>query len=236
MRLVRDLPEVAEQIESGELTLTTAAAVQSFFQAEAKEKTAYSKSEKKELIESCLGKSTREVERELARRNPERDLRENLRYLTDERLRLSLTISEELHQKLEKLKALISHAEPDLRTEDLLMRLADLALEKLDRSRKKMRESKSTPTNISLPAPEANDQPKTRYIPQHIQRQVWQKNNNTGCEYIDQQTQKRCSSQHFLQIDHIQPFSYGGENKLENLRVLCGAHNRLMWRKFAPQR
>ena len=38
----------------------------------------------------------------------------------------------------------------------------------------------------------------------------------------------RCGAMHDLQIDHIQPYAHGCTHDPENLRVLCGAHNR--WR------
>jgi hypothetical protein len=57
MRLVQDIPEAEAKLESGELSLTTASDVQSFFYGEAKESRAYSRNAKLELIESCLIKS-----------------------------------------------------------------------------------------------------------------------------------------------------------------------------------
>lgn len=232
MRLMRDLPEVEKQIESGVLTLTAAASVQSFFYSEAKEKTPYTKSEKIELIESCLNKSTREVERELSRRNPERDLRESVRHLSEERLRLSISISEELNHKLERLKNLMSHSDPGMRIEDLLERLANMALEKLDPLKSHNPQKKSATfvgRKASFPAREV----RTRYISSEAKQEVWQKNAGEGCEFVDQTTKRRCSSKHLLQLDHRQPFSNGGENTSENLRILCSAHNRLTWKKWS---
>ena len=86
MRLMTELPEVEEMIESGDLSLTTAATVQSFFFREAKD---YTRDEKIELVEMCLNKSTREVERELTIRNPEREKRESIRQVAAERVRVS---------------------------------------------------------------------------------------------------------------------------------------------------
>jgi len=39
---------------------------------------------------------------------------------------------------------------------------------------------------------------------------------------------QRCSETNGLEIDHVRPFAMGGEHSLENLRLLCPAHNRLM--------
>jgi hypothetical protein len=89
MRLIQEIPDVEAKIESGELSLTVASEVQSFFYAEAKESRPYSMDAKIELIENCLNKSKREVEMELCRRNPERKKRESIRPISNERLRVS---------------------------------------------------------------------------------------------------------------------------------------------------
>lgn len=52
------------------------------------------------------------------------------------------------------------------------------------------------------------------------------------CEFVSA-SGKRCSSRRFLQIDHINSWSTGGSNKLENLQVLCGVHNR--WKYFTER-
>jgi hypothetical protein len=137
MRLSQTIPTVESKLESGELSLSVASEVQSFFYAEAKESRPYSLSAKIELIETCLNKSRREVERELVRRNPEREKGESIRQTSPDRVRVSFSISEELNQKLNRLKDLLSHTNPS--TEDLLDRLAELGLDKFDPERKAVR-------------------------------------------------------------------------------------------------
>ncbi len=46
------------------------------------------------------------------------------------------------------------------------------------------------------------------------------------CTYVGK-TGERCHTTHGLQIDHIVPFARGGRNTADNLRLLCGRHNRL---------
>src|SRR3990167_9030628 len=67
MRLLKDVEIVDEAIASGNLSLSNAAKVQSFFQAEkkAKEKT-YSREEKQQLLKRVEQKSFRECEKILA--------------------------------------------------------------------------------------------------------------------------------------------------------------------------
>jgi hypothetical protein len=139
MRLIQAIPEVEAKIESGELSLSVASEVQSFFYAEAKESRPYSMNAKIELIETCLNKSKREVEMELCRRNPEREKRESVRQISNDRLRVSFSITDELNQKLDRLKDLMSHSDPNLSTEHLLGKLVELGLDKFDPIRKAKR-------------------------------------------------------------------------------------------------
>ena len=39
---------------------------------------------------------------------------------------------------------------------------------------------------------------------------------------------QRCSARAFLQIHHEQPWALGGGDGVDNLRLLCGSHNRLL--------
>ncbi|MBK9293452.1 MAG: HNH endonuclease [Oligoflexia bacterium] len=68
----------------------------------------------------------------------------------------------------------------------------------------------------------------SRYIPAYIKQQIWQRDQGQ-CQYKDPLSQRQCKSTHFIQIDHITPFSQQGSSlDINNLRLLCGNHNR--WR------
>lgn len=149
MKLIRELPEVESKMESGELPLTTASTLQGFFAIEAKTRGSYSKSQKLKVVESCLGKTTREVERQLVTLSPEREKRESASYISQDRLRISLSISDELYQKLNRLKEIWSHANPSLSTEILLERVVEMALEKVDPVRVNKRVAKKRAAQIN---------------------------------------------------------------------------------------
>jgi hypothetical protein len=172
MRLMEAVPAVEAKIESGELSLSVASEVQSFFYSEAKLARPYSLNVKIELIETCLNKSRREVERELVRRNPEREKRESIRPISPDRVRVSFSITKELNHRLNRLKDLLSHSnssQPNSRepnschlnssTEDLLDRLAELGLDKFDPERKaeRARRRRSAQTLASLKSAKAAD-------------------------------------------------------------------------------
>jgi hypothetical protein len=95
-----------------------------------------------------------------------------------------------------------------------------------------LRESKLIPIPSASPdevakdvAPHSANKPKrSRYIPVALRRAVFQRAGGQCC-YIDQATGRRCGERRWLEVDHIKPFSCGGEHSPENLQVLCRSHN-----------
>jgi hypothetical protein len=74
-------------------------------------------------------------------------------------------------------------------------------------------------------APHSADKTKrSRYIPVALRRAVFQRAGGQCC-YVDQATGRRCGERRWLEVDHIKPFSCGGEHSPENLQVLCRSHN-----------
>jgi hypothetical protein len=76
MRLLRSMPAVATQLESGELGLENASQAQSFFRKEDQRRKELgeqklSLEEKREVVNELLGKSTREGQRVLMERSPD---------------------------------------------------------------------------------------------------------------------------------------------------------------------
>ncbi|RYZ81331.1 MAG: HNH endonuclease, partial [Proteobacteria bacterium] len=227
MKLMNEVPGVEAKLETGELSMSAAAQLQTFFRAEKKIQKTYSAKEKLAFVEKCEGKSTREVERELASVNPSILKTEFVKPVSATRSKITLTVSNELIEKLNRLRDLHSHAGQaggELSYEDLISKLADLALEKPDRQQAKKK-------SVASPAVHAHEsgEKKSRYITASVRAEVLSRNANQGCSFIDSKTGRRCGSHRFLQIDHVIPFSRGGSNDAENLRVLCGAHNRLAW-------
>ncbi len=235
MRLMNDVPEVEKKIEAGELTLTAASQVQSFLSAEKKEQKAYTPEQKLGLIETCSGKSTREVERELAARNPQFFKKESVRAVSVSHSRMNISIRNDVLEELAKVKALLSHCSPNMSYDELLGHMAKIALDKLDPERKAKRYLAKT-RRESIPKQVANAsrvrahelEPRSRYVNAKTKHAVWLKNESRGCEFVSEKSGQICGSKQLLQIDHIKPFFAGGSHHVENLRVLCAQHNR--WR------
>ena len=66
--------------------------------------------------------------------------------------------------------------------------------------------------------------PPSRHIPDAIRDAVFLRDGER-CTFVGI-TGQRCEAKHHLNVDHVMPFSLGGANTLDNLRVVCGAHNR----------
>jgi 5-methylcytosine-specific restriction endonuclease McrA len=64
------------------------------------------------------------------------------------------------------------------------------------------------------------------HIPNEIRRAIATRD-GFQCTYIDEDGH-RCPSRAFLQIHHEHAHALGGPATLENLRLLCGSHNRLL--------
>lgn len=66
----------------------------------------------------------------------------------------------------------------------------------------------------------------SRYIPQSLQREVYQRDHGQ-CSYTSLEG-KKCGEKNFLELDHVRPWGLGGSTTTENLRLLCRTHNQ--WR------
>ncbi len=243
MRLIKEIPEIKDKIQSGSLSLMTISLAQSFLRKEEKEnKKIYTKTEKKNLISSLEKKSKREVEKALVEISPVAIFpKEKERALTPEAFEIRMQLTNEQIEKLRRLKIL----RPDLSSNsEALEWLLNRALKQIDPLEKNEKGSKKSEVETledsfnfrtskcnSLEKKQCSksltskaNTSKRRYIPQKTKREVWQ-DANGQCEFVDSTTGKRCSGKAFLQIDHIQPVSMGGGNKRQNLRLLCQQHN-----------
>ena len=144
MRVVRDVPETKTAIETGTLNLVTVAQAQTFFRSEAKNKKIYSKDDKQKLLTQLHHKSSRQAEKVLLQISPESVSQEKVRQVTADKTQITLTISDDLMQKLDRLKALLSHRQPNCNYAELIETLADMALLKLDPQTKAMKMAKVT--------------------------------------------------------------------------------------------
>jgi hypothetical protein len=237
MRLVRVAPEVADKIESGDLSMSVAAQIQS-----ASRREDLPAEEVQELVRELSGSSKREAEKVLAARFPEAPRPERARPVSEDRVEVRFSISREVAEAAGELFDRGAHVNFERSYEKLFARLVEQELarlkkaeEKAPRARPEQTAQKPVDTAPPPQKPEESqasnaaqlrpDKVISRHIPNPIRRAVF-KRQAEGCEYLALGTNHRCGSRHGLQVDHIIPFAEGGTHDPSNLRLLCGAHNR----------
>ena len=138
---------------------------------------------------------------------------------------LSFTLTAEDHAAFERARAKLSRTKPRaMSMEEALNALVQFYLE---HDGPKPRKQKAEET--------AKPKPPTRHIPRTTRKAVFDRDGHR-CTYVAADG-TRCTATHDLQVDHVQPFALGGTNEPDNLRVLCGAHNRRRAEEtFGPRR
>lgn len=226
MRLLKELPEIEQKIESGELSLSVISQAQTFFRQEAKLEKPLDLEEKKNLLAALEGKSSRETERELLSRSSDPvSLRpERVRLVGETHSELKFLVTQETMEQLERIRGLLGHTHSQLSMSELIAAMAKITLEKLDPAREAKRAKKPVAAEVKLgevlasaqseqvvfPPPEVRETRK--YIRAALRREVW-KQAQGKCQ--------NCGSLYRLQIDHIEPVARGGTNDSKNLRLLC---------------
>jgi 5-methylcytosine-specific restriction endonuclease McrA len=71
--------------------------------------------------------------------------------------------------------------------------------------------------------PRAQVSSNPRRIPNHVRRAVW-KRDRSQCAFLSADG-RRCTARSGLEIDHVLPVARGGQSTVDNLRLLCWAHN-----------
>lgn len=241
MRAMRDVVEIEKKIESGELSLSTVSQARVAIRAHERETNVkVSAEQKKSVILQLSGLSKRAAEKVLVRELPvtlqARPMPE--RQLATGGTRLTLDLTEEEMAVIEELRRLQSKTQ---NPKELLMNLARKELAKKKRElgeapliRQTSHAREPDPTNkLVTPPAEANEKSKSRpaqppakdmkrfSIP--TKRLAWSKAEGQ-CEYVSREG-RRCEARHRLEFDHQKPVAVGGGNEIQNVRVLCRAHN-----------
>jgi 5-methylcytosine-specific restriction endonuclease McrA len=108
-------------------------------------------------------------------------------------------------------------------SQEVLRRALTLLVEKIERER-------FAATDTPRARTSAGD---GRYIPAEIQREVCERDDNR-CTFVGENGH-RCESRALIEFDHRVPLAKGGQTTVENVRLLCRAHNQFeAKREFGP--
>ena len=144
--------------------------------------------------------------------------------LAPARYKVQFTASAELHEKLERLRGLMRSAGPDGDLAALIELAVTEKLERLESQRfaRTRTQRKALPAS-ELPVDARRIPPKTRRIPAVVRRAVYERDGGR-CRYVDEQG-RRCSARDGLEYHHRHPFGRGGDHSVENVSLVCRAHN-----------
>ncbi|OFZ17667.1 MAG: hypothetical protein A2Z20_00420 [Bdellovibrionales bacterium RBG_16_40_8] len=249
MRVAKEIPQVTEALTEGRLSLVVVAQAHTFFKKTAKSKTELGEDKKCEVFKALEQKSAREAEKILLHLLPDLAAneipKEKIKAVTAEYTQVTMVLHEKLRLKLEELKSLFSHKNSNPSYSELVELLADFALKKLKpeparigvetiiESNVKLKTQRNTNAgaalrhNISADAEISVDGCGVRkHISKSLRVEVWRRADHR-CTYTDLITGRRCESKFQLQVEHIVPVAKGGTNDLQNLELLCAAHNKL---------
>jgi hypothetical protein len=140
--------------------------------------------------------------------------------LAPARYKVQFTASAELHDKLERLQALVRSQVRDGDLGAIIELAVTQTLERLEARRF----AKAAAPRKTLP--ETDTAPATRHIPAAVRRAV-RKRDQDRCRFVDKQG-RRCSERHRLEFHHRHPFAMGGDHSLDNISLMCAAHNRFL--------
>jgi hypothetical protein len=140
--------------------------------------------------------------------------------LAPDRYKVQFTASAELHEKLERLQALMRPQVPD---GDLAAIIEQAVTEKLERIEARRFGRTSAPRKG---LPETDTAPSSRHIPAAVRRAVRKRDGNR-CGYVDVHGQ-RCPETDRLEYHHRRPFGFGGDHSPQNIGLICGTHNRYL--------
>lgn len=209
MRLLKEIPEIEEQIASGEISLSHIGIAQSLFNQEKKYAgKEFTKEQKQQVFQKISAKPIRDAERiTVSMASAEVPTKpDQIRIITEEKVELKFQASKTLQDKIEKLKGLLAHKNPNMPLGELFEKLCDMGLEQLDPA-KPAREKVATSRKHRIVNPTSHAE---------VRREVFRKAGGK-CE--------NCGSTYALEVDHLHPKAKGGSDENANLRILCRSCN-----------
>lgn len=187
-----------------------------------------------EWIEKAKKLPTRKLEQEIAKVAPGEACPERVRYVSENRMTLSLSLDEKIFETIKRIQDLESQKKNRaVSLEETFAAMSAFYVEKNDpveKAKRAVAKISATPSadKMAKDAPERSDvtrQIKRLPIPATTEHEVTQRD-GARCTAIDPDG-KRCPNRRWLHVHHIKPVNAGGGNALDNLATLCSAHHRM---------
>ena len=243
MKCARKFPGVLAALREQHVTLSSLEAIEPLLDEIADEAA---------LFDRIVGKSYVQVKEEVMKAGPTEEKRESVRRqfvktevpkaaglfaasleaevasapapVVEERVTVTLSLTPEEFALIEHARAIASRKPgrvPSVR--EALVEAARFYVEKRGPRQRESAKAASTEST------------RTRHVPAAVRDAVMLRDGER-CTFVSSNG-RRCPATLDLHVDHVVPFALGGTHESENLRLLCGAHNRRRAEKtFGPRR
>jgi hypothetical protein len=209
------IPELKQALQKHKITLSNARTITPVITPENQDG----------LIELASRLSKEKLQKEVAKWNPALEVREQVTYVNEERIKMTVGVSEELLEKLRRVQDLESQRRRNACSiEEALEAAMSLYIEKKDPVEKAKR-SQVRPISLVPGQVEAKKGLGRTFMPASVLHAVNSRDEGQCTEKVHDGT--RCANRRWLQFHHIEHVANGGKNELSNLTTLCFYHHKI---------
>lgn len=215
-RKANQVPELKTAIEQGLINVSQARRITSVITPE----------NQAEWIEKAATLTQRQLEQEIVKVRPKEAVKEDMRPVAPQRVKLVVGISEELMKSIERVKDLEAQRKrKNVTLEEALQELVSFYIEHRDPVKRAER-ALAKPAPQSPPSKEDKPLPPHRTpIPARIKHEVIMR--DQGQCTARTPDGKRCEQRRWVDAHHIVPVAQGGANTASNISSLCFHHHKL---------
>ncbi len=233
-RKSREVPALKVELENGAITLSNARKIVPVLNVQ----------NQSLWLEKARTLSQRQLEKEIVRVRPEAATPEKARYVSSNRVRLEIGLTERGMLRLRRAQDLLSQSKRRaVLLEEAICTMTDEYLKRHDpierakrqnvrkglctddyKKRNSDSKTESTPAAEPVSLPEPVSGTKRVPIPAALLHSV-NLRDQRRCTYQPPHG-KRCNQSRWIEIHHIKPVSLGGKNTVENLTTLCSSHHK----------
>lgn len=141
-------------------------------------------------------------------------------------MQVSATLSMQVYEQLQEARELLSHRLTSRELSEVLEALLGIALPVLRKQKfAEVASPRAARVNGGSGEKSGSESPavQSRQIPAHVKREVWERDGGR-CTFAGTDGH-RCTCRERIEFDHRVPVAKGGESTVENVRLLCRAHN-----------
>ncbi len=214
-RKSKEVPELKESLRRREITVSKAKRIAAVI----------TKDNSKHWLDLAKKLSKSQLEKEIAKIAPQTATPEKVKYISEDRLQITMGVSEKCMENFKRVQDLVSQKDRKAASLEISLESAlEFYLKHHDPVEKAKR---NIQRNIK---PQMTTQlgpgPVTRRLPAQTKHQINARDQGQ-CTHVEEG--KRCENKRWLETHHQIPLSQGGNNNLNNLVTLCWAHHRLRY-------